>query len=706
MKRFVAYLLLFALLGASDSRLPYPAPPKDGTVDTYFGTAVPDPYRPLENIDAADVTAWVRAEQQLTRSYLDAIPQRDAIAAHMKSIANYEKISAPYHMRGQYFFTRNSGLQNQAVLYTMEGAHGTPRVLIDPNALSSDGTVALANVSPSWDARYLAYATQTSGSDWNTWHVRDIRTGKDLGDQLNWSKFSGASWMPDSKSFLYARYAEPKAGDERKGALYNQKIYLHRLGTLQSADTLFYARPDHPDWFIGTGVTLDGRYAFVSTNTGTSPNNRVSYIDLRDPKRTVHPIFADADASYGYVDNVGTTWYFQTTKDAPNGKVIVLDIRHPSVQRTILPESKSALEYVNTAGHHLFAGYLVDAHSAVREYDYQGELIREIALPGIGEAAGFGGFPNDSTVYYTFAGYTSPSVIYSYDIAAGRSAVYRRPKVDFDTTAYETKEVFYTSKDGTRVPMMISYKKGIKLDGNNPTLLYAYGGFDISITPSFSTIRATWLQMGGVYAVANLRGGEEYGEAWHQGGMLLKKQNVFDDFIAAAHYLIDNHYTSTPKLAINGGSNGGLLIGAVETQVPSLFGAAIPQVGVLDMLRFDKFTVGNAWIPEYGCATCSKEQFQNLLAYSPYQNVKTDTRYPPTLILTSDHDDRVFPAHSFKFAAAMQAAQAGDAPVLLRIESKAGHGAGIPLMKSINEYADIYAFLVKNLDMALPVDFR
>ncbi|HEV7180516.1 MAG TPA: prolyl oligopeptidase family serine peptidase [Candidatus Baltobacteraceae bacterium] len=706
MKRSISAVLVLALLGVSGAGFTYPAPPKDGTVTAYFGTNVRDPYRPLENIDAPAVTAWVRAEEQLTRSYLDAIPQRSIIAEHMKNMANYEKISAPDHMKNQYFFTRNSGLQNQSVLYTMEGPHGKPRVFIDPNALSADGTVALADDVPSWNARYVAYATQSSGSDWETWHVRSIRTGKDLADVLHWSKFGSASWMPDSRSFLYARYAEPKAGNERKGALYNQKIYLHRLGTPQSADTLFYSRRDHPDWFIGTSVTIDGRYAVMTTNEGTSPNNRVYYIDLHDPKRTVHAIFDKGDANYSYLDNVGSTWYFQTTKDAANGKVIALDPRDPSKVRTILPESKSALEYVGTAGHRMFAAYLVDAHSAVSEYDYQGKKLRDIALPGLGSASGFAGWPGDRTVYYSYAGYTSPGTIYSYDIASGKTALYRKPKVDFDARAFETREVFYTSKDGTRVPMMISYKKGLKLDGTNPTLLYAYGGFDISMTPSFSTIRTTWMQMGGIYAVASIRGGAEYGEAWHRAGMLLKKQNVFDDFIAAAHYLIDNHYTSTPKLAVNGASNGGLLIGAVETQVPELFGAAVPQVGVLDMLRFDKFTVGNAWIPEYGCATCSKDQFENLLRYSPYQNVKAGTHYPPTLILTSDHDDRVFPAHSFKFVAAMQAAQSGDAPVLLRIESKAGHGGGIPLMKSINEYADIYAFLMKNLDMTLPAGFH
>lgn len=685
--------------------LQYPPAPKDATVDTYFGVKVPDPYRPLENIDAPATLAWERAEEQLTRGYLDAIPARAAIAKHLTHIVDYEKIGAPWHVKNEYFYSYNSGLQNQNVLYTMTGPNGKPRALIDPNALSKDGTVALGATSVSTDARYIAYATQSAGSDWETWHVRNIATGKDLPDALHWSKFSGASWMPDNRSFLYARYATPKPGKERTSALYNQRIYLHRLGTPQSSDRLFYARPDHKDWFIGTTVTLDGRYALLSTNTGTSPNNRVYYIDLRSAKRVVRPIFAKADASYNYLDNAGTRFYFQTDANAPRGRVVSIDLRSPNVLHTVIPERAAALASVATAGHRFFASYLVDAHSAVRVYNYAGHFVREVPLPGIGSASGFDGWPDDRRVYYSYASWTTPGAIYSYDIASGKSTLYRRPHIAFDADEYQTDEVFYRSKDGTRIPMMIAHRKGIALDGSHPAILYGYGGFDIAMTPYFSTFIATWLQMGGIYAVANIRGGSEYGEAWHRAGMLANKQNVFDDFIAAAEYLKAKGYTSTAKLAIKGESNGGLLIGAVETQRPDLAGAALPGVGVLDMLRYDKFTVGNAWIPEYGCATCSKEQFEMLLRYSPLQNVRPGTHYPPTMIMTADHDDRVFPAHSFKFAATMQADQAGDAPILLRIESKAGHGGGTPISKSIDEYADIYAFLAENLHVEIPVGF-
>ncbi len=704
MRRFLAASsMAVILLGATALR--YPSAPKDGTIDTYYGVKVADPYRPLESIDSPTVVQWVEAEQKLTREYLDGIPVRDTIATHLKNLADYERVSAPYRMKNQYFFTRNTGLQNQSVLYTMTGPHGTPRVLIDPNALSSDGTVSLGGSQASWDAKYIAYATQTSGSDWLTWHVRDIATGQDLPDELKWSKFGDASWLPDDKSFLYPRYDQPAPGQERTAAASNQKIYLHRLGTPQSADTLVYARPDHPLWYLSASVTEDRRYVVLTTEEGTSPNNRVFYIDLYDPKRTVHPIFDSADANYNYIDNTGSRFYFQTTKDTPRGRVVAINLSAPGKLQTLIPQSDDALADVETAGGKMFANYSVDVHSTVKEYDYTGHYLRSVALPGPGDASGFGGWRNDKTVYYTFSSYTTPTSIYSYDIPSGNSALYRKPRVDFDSSQFETKEVFYKSKDGTRVPLWIFYRKGLKLDGNNPTILYAYGGFDISITPAFSTFRATWLQMGGVYAVANIRGGSEYGEAWHEAGMLANKQNVFDDFIAAAQYLIDNKYTSTPKLAINGGSNGGLLIGAVEVQRPDLFGAAIPQVGVLDMLRFDKFTVGNGWIPEYGCATCGESDFKWLVKYSPLQNVKPAS-YPATLIMTADHDDRVFPAHSFKFAATMQSMQTGDAPILLRIESKAGHGGGTPISKSIDEYADMYSFLVKNLDVEVPQDFK
>ncbi|HEY8322714.1 MAG TPA: prolyl oligopeptidase family serine peptidase [Candidatus Baltobacteraceae bacterium] len=682
----------------------YPPAPKGDVTDTYFGTVVPDPYRWLESIDSPQTVAWVAAEGALTRSYLDAIPQRAAIARHLRALANYEKIGAPSHVGNQYFYYYNSGLQNQSVLYTMTGSHGRPRVLIDPNTLSTDGTVALGSTATTNDAKYIAYSTQSSGSDWQTWHVRAIATGKDLPDTLLWSKFSGASWLADDSGFYYSRYPAPKAGETFKGALSGQTVYFHKLGTPQSADTVFFANPTHPQEYNSAFVTLDGRYVLIYVSGGSTINNDVYYVDRMERGRPVHPLFVKRDAQYGYVDNVGSHFLFTTTLGAPNTKIVALDLAKPAVLTTVIPQAKQALQGVSTAGHRMFAQYLTDAHSAVKVYDYSGRLIRTVALPGLGTASGFDGWPTDSTVYYTYSGYTSPAITYAYDIAAGTSRLYRKPKIAFDAAQYTTKEVFYTSKDGTRVPMMISYKKGLALDGTNPTILYGYGGFDIAMTPHFSTTIATWLGMGGVYAVANIRGGSEYGEAWHQGGMLANKQNVFDDFIAAAQYLIANKYTSTPKLAINGGSNGGLLMGAVENQRPDLFGAVVAQVGVMDMLRFDKFTVGHGWISDYGCSTCSPDQFKTLYAYSPLHNVKPQA-YPATLVMTADHDDRVFPAHSFKYTAAMQAAQTGDAPILLRVETKSGHGGGAPISMTINEWADIYAFLVKNLDVTVPASY-
>ncbi len=707
MKRLVvACAVIAALLGpcvaVAASTIVYPAAPKGDVTDTYFGTVVPDPYRWLETYSPQTI-AWIKDEGALTRSYLDAIPQRAAIATHLRKLANYEKIGAPSHVGNQYFYYYNSGLQNQAVLYTMTGPHGKAHILLDPNAFSSDGTVALGSTATTDDAKYMAYSTQASGSDWQTWHVRKVATGKDLADTLVWSKFSGASWLPDDSGFYYDRYPAPKAGGTFKAALTGQTIYFHKLGTPQSADTLFY-KSAHPEDYVGAFVTLDGRYVVISVSGGTTINSDVYYVDRKEKGRPVHALFAKRDAQYGYVDNVGTRFIFTTTRKAPNTKVIAVDLRSPSVLATIVPQAKQALQSVSTAGHRLFAQYLTDAHSAVKIYDYNGRFIRDVALPGLGTAGGFDGWPNDRSVYYSYAGYTSPPVTYAYDIASGNSSVYRKPKIAFDAPLYTTKEIFYTSKDGTRVPMMISYRKGLKLDGTNPTILYGYGGFDVPITPHFSTTIATWLAMGGVYAVANIRGGSEYGEAWHRGGMLANKQNVFDDFIAAAEYLIAKKYTSTPKLAINGGSNGGLLMGAVENQRPDLFGAVVAQVGVMDMLRFDKFTVGHGWVSDYGCSTCSAAQFKTLYAYSPLHNVRP-VAYPPTLVMTADHDDRVFPAHSFKYTAAMQAAQTGAAPILLRVETKSGHGGGAPIAMTINEWADVYAFLVKNLNVTVPKNF-
>ncbi len=690
---------------AAAGGLAYPQPPTDGTVDTYYGLQVPDPYRPLESIDAPATRAWVEAESALARNYLEAIPQRAAIKARLQSIVNYERYGLPFHMRDRYFYLYNSGLQNQSVLFTMQGLSGTPHVLIDPNALSTDGSVTVGGESPSWNARYLAYATQTSGSDWQTWHVREVASGKDLPDTLQWSKFASAAWLPDDGGFFYERYPQPASGETYKGALYDHAVYFHKLGTPESADSRFYYRPEHKNWLYGTQVTEDGRYLVLTVSANTSINTRIGYVDLHAPKRAVRELLWKNDAQWSYVANVGPVFYFTTTLGAPNSRVVAVDVRHPGRMRTVVAESSYALQSASVVGKRLILSYLVDAHASVKVYDERGRFVRSVSLPGLGDATGFGGISTDRSTFYVYSGWTTPPTTYLYDVASGKSTVYRKPHIDFDPSQYETKEVFYRSQDGTRVPMMVSFRRGTRFDGTAPTILYGYGGFDIPMTPYFSSSIATWMQMGGIYAVANIRGGSEYGEAWHHAGMLGNKQHVFDDFIAAAEYLIAQKYTLTPKLAIKGESNGGLLIGAVETQRPDLFGAAVPGVGVLDMLRFDKFTIGNFWIPEYGCSSCGKADFEWLSKYSPYANVRPKTVYPPTLIMTSDHDDRVFPAHSFKFAAKMQADQAGSAPILLRIQLKAGHGGSTTLAQSIDSTADVYAFLVKNLGMTLPADF-
>ena len=712
MKKSIAMILALVFVCALPPRTraqaappAYPDAPRGSVTDTYFGTHVPDPYRWLEEIDSPQTRAWVTAEAALSASYFDAIPERAALYRHIKNMANYERIGAPYHVKNHYFYTYNSGLQNQAVLYTMDGPHGKPRILIDPNKLSTDGTVALGPTAVSSDGARIAYATQAAGSDWETWHVRSVANGADTGDAIEWSKFSGASWLKDGSGFYYSRYAAPTTGATFKSALYGQQVYFHKLGTPQAADALVYQDPAHKDYFFSADVTDDGRYVVLSQSGGKSYNTRLYYKDARATGNAFRPLLARGDAQYTFVDNTGPMFYVETDKNAPNHRLISVDVRNPARVRTIIPETSSALQGVSTAGKQLFAHYLQDAHSTVKQYTQAGRLVRVVALPGIGTAGGFSGQREDRTAYYTFSGYTSPPVTYRYGLASGKSEVYRKAHIAFKEAQYVTDEVFYRSKDGTRVPLMIAHRKGLKLDGSNPAILYAYGGFDIAITPGFSTNTATWLQMGGIYAVANLRGGSEYGEAWHHAGMLAHKQRVFDDYIAAAQYLISKGYTSTPKLAAKGESNGGLLIGAVETQRPDLFGVALPGVGVLDMLRFQDFTIGNAWISEYGCSTCSKGQFQTLLQYSPYHNVKDGTRYPPTLISTADHDDRVFPAHSFKFAAAMQHAQAGAAPVLLRVDTRSGHGGGKPITKVVGDYADIYAFLLKNMHLSLPAGF-
>jgi prolyl oligopeptidase len=677
----------------------YPPARKSDQTDNYHGVKVADPYRWLEDLDSPETREWVEAENKLTFGFLESIPARTAIKDRLTKLWNYEKYGIPFKEGHRYFYTRNSGLQNQAVLYTVTALDAEPQMVLDPNTLSADGTVAVSGLQVSPDGKLLAYSLSASGSDWQEWKVRDVETSKDLSDHLQWVKFSGVSWSRDGKGFFYSRYDEPKA-DALKATNYFQKVYYHKLRTPQSEDVLVYERPDQKDWLFGGLVTDDGNYLIITIYQGTDVKSRVYYKDLKAKEAPVVKLLDDFDAAYSFVGNEGSRLWFQTDLQAPRGKVIEVDVNKPARGnwKVVVPEGKETLQATTFVNNKFVANYLKDAYTQVKVYDTAGKLVNEVAFPGIGSAEGFGGKATDKETFYSFTGFTTPNTIYRYDMTTGKSTVFRQPKVDFNPAVYETKQVFYTSKDGTKVPMFITHKKGLKLDGNNPTYLYGYGGFNVSLSPAFSVGNLVWMEMGGVYAQPNLRGGGEYGEEWHQQGMKLKKQNVFDDFITAAQWLIDNKYTSTPKLAIGGGSNGGLLVGAALTQRPDLFGATLPQVGVMDMLRFQKFTIGWAWVSDYGSSD-NAEDFKALYAYSPLHNIKPGTSYPPTMITTADHDDRVWPGHSFKFAAALQAAQAGSAPVLIRIETKAGHGAGKPTTKVIEDIADRWAFLVKTLDM-------
>jgi prolyl oligopeptidase len=697
-------LLCIAALLANNApsltKLDYPKAKRVDQVDDYHGTKVADPYRWLEDTDSPDTLAWVQAENKLTFGYLDQIPYRKAIHDRLTKLWNYERFGVPEQRGGRYFYQHNNGLQNQSVLLVAESLNAEPRVLLDPNMLSTDGTVALSGEAISDDGKLLAYGTAASGSDWMEWHVRDVDSGKDLSDLIKWVKFSGASWTKDGKGFYYSRYDEPKHDTAMRDANYFQKLYYHRLGATQTEDQLIYERPDNKELGFNGTVTDDGHYLIITVWQGTSPKNRLYYKDLSRPDSQVLKLLDDFDAQYEFVDNDGPVFWFKTDLDATRSRLIAIDTRSPERARwkTIIPESAETMQRVSVIDNKFLVEYLKDARSEIRVHDLEGKILRSIDLPGIGTAQGFTGKRKDKETFYAFTSFTVPTTIYRYDPEKGASSVFRQPKVDFDSSRYETKQVFYKSKDGTRIPMFLTYKKGMKLDGQNRVLLYAYGGFDISLTPAFSVPNLVWLEMGGVYAQPNLRGGGEYGEEWHLAGTKLHKQNVFDDFIAAAEWLIANHYTTSSDLAIYGRSNGGLLIGACLTQRPDLYGATLPGVGVMDMLRFQKFTIGWAWTPDYGSSD-DPEQFKALYAYSPLHNLKPGTKYPPTLITTADHDDRVVPGHSFKFAATMQADQAGPAPVLIRVETKAGHGAGKPISKQIEEISDSWSFVAQNFNM-------
>jgi len=694
-------LLVCLALSAADAATPsYPTTTKVDVVDDYHGTKVADPYRWLED-DARtseQVRAWIEAENKVTFSFLEAIPQREPIRKRLTELWNYERYSVPTRVGERYDFFKNDGLQNQFVLYGTERLDGMPVKILDPNTWSADGTVALAGTSFSEDGRYLAYAKAVAGSDWSEWTVRDLTTGHDLPDRVEWTKFSDASWTKDGRGFFYSRFDAPPEEERFQALNKNQKVFYHRVGTQQAQDVLVYARPDQPEWGFGTSVSEDGRYLVLNVWKGTDRRNLVYYRDLAEPYGLPVELVGSWEHEYSFLGNDGPVLYFLTDLDAPRRRVVAIDTRYPSGRREVIPQAAWALENVNVVGNLFVASYLKDAVTFVRLYRMDGTHVRDVEMPGLGTASGFGGRRDQLETFYSYASYNRPATTYRYDLLSGKSEPWKQPKVAFDPEAFEVRQVFSTSKDGTRVPMFLAFKKGTKPDGARPTLLYGYGGFNASMTPSFSVGRLAWMEMGGVLAVPNLRGGGEYGEDWHRAGTKLLKQNVFDDFVSAAEWLVANRWTKPEKLAIAGASNGGLLVGACLTQRPDLFGAALPAVGVMDMLRFHKFTAGRYWVDDYGSSDDPAE-FRALYAYSPYHNIRKGTKYPATLVTTADTDDRVVPGHSFKFAAALQAANAGDKPILIRIETRAGHGGGKPTSKQIEESADQYAFLVKSLGM-------
>jgi prolyl oligopeptidase len=684
----------------AEKRMTYPESARVDHVDVYHGVKVSDPYRWLEDLDSEATRAWVMEQNKVTMAFLDAIPERDAIRERLKELWNYERYGVPFKAGGRYFYTRNDGLQNQAVLYWLDRLDAEPRIVLDPNTLSEDGTVALAGTSISEDGKLLAYGLSSSGSDWQEWKVREIETGRDLTDRLQWVKFSGAAWTHDHKGFFYSRYDEPREGGRLEDTNFYQKLYYHRLGTPQSEDELIYHRPDQKEVGFGAAVTEDGRYLVIHAWKGTETNNGIFYKDLQTPGSKVVELLRDFDASYIFLGNEGPVFWFRTDLAAPRGRLVAVDTRNPGREswKELIPEAKETLQGVACLNDTFVVEYLKDAHAQIRMFSLEGRFLRELELPGLGSVVGFSGRRRDKETFYGFTSFTSPGTIFRYDLTTGRSTVFREPRIKgFDPTTYETKQVFFTSRDGTRVPMFITHKKGLKLDGSSPAYLFGYGGFNVSLTPSFSLPQIVWMERGGVFAVANLRGGGEYGEDWHLAGSKLKKQNVFDDFIAASEWLIANGYTGKGRLAIAGQSNGGLLTAASMVQRPDLFGAVVVGVGVLDMLRFHKFTIGWGWVSDYGSPD-DPEEFKALYAYSPYHNLKPGTAYPATLITTADHDDRVVPAHSFKFAAALQAANGGPNPTLIRIETRAGHGSGKPTSKKIEEAADELGFLFKVLE--------
>jgi prolyl oligopeptidase len=707
--RLFVGIILFGLLfsgcqkqsatGTQPTRLIYPRARKDSIVDVYHGVKVPDPYRWLEDADSAETQAWVAEQNKLTSDFLAAVAAKEKIKTRLTNLLNYPRYSAPSKKGGRYFFWKNDGLQNQSVFYMQEALWSQPSVVINPNLLSTDGTVAVTRAALSKDGTLLAYALSRRGSDQQEIKIRNIDTGEDYNEVLEWCRYTSIAWKHNKEGFFYNRYPEPNTVPPEDATNYN-RVYWHKLETPQSEDILIYERPDNKELHLAPSITEDGEYLILHVYHGTDPKNRVYYRQTEMSEPFVL-LLDDADAGYDFIGNVGRVFYFETDLSAPRGKVIAIDTRNPAKEnwRTVLPQQKDVIDYVGLINNSFVVIYLHDVHHQVKIYTLDGVFVRQVALPTLGRIKGLSGRQDDTEMFFSFTSFLFPTTNYRYDFLTNKLTVLQEPEIDFDTSGYETKQVFYSSKDGTRIPMFITHKKGLKLDGNNPTLLYGYGGFNISLKPSFSVSALAWLEQGGIYAVANLRGGGEYGEEWHEAGMLEKKQNVFEDFIGAAEFLCEKKYTKARKLAVRGGSNGGLLVAACMLQRPDLFGSVVCQVPVADMLRYHKFTVGHHWVPEYGNAEESPEHFKFLYAYSPLHNIRSGVEYPPILVTSADTDDRVVPAHAKKFVAALQEISTGKNPILLRVETKAGHGRGKPITKLLEEQADIYAFLFKTLNI-------
>ena len=710
MKKIILPFIILSLIACKEDKdqkketqknkiaLNYPETKKVDTVNTYFGTEVKDPYRWLEDDRSEETEAWVKSENKVTFDYLNQIPYRDSLKQRLSKLWNYEKVSAPYKEGDYTYFSKNNGLQNQYVIYRYKTGEdpSTAEVFLDPNKFSEDGTTSLGGMSFSEDGKTLAYAISEGGSDWRKVIVMNAETKEITEDTLVDIKFSGMSWKAN-EGFFYSSYDKPK-GSELSAKTDQHKLYYHKLGTSQKEDELIFGGNEaEKHRYVGGSVTEDNKYLLIRASVSTS-GNKLFLKDLENPEAELKTIIGTTETDTYVIENEGSKLYLVTNKNAPNKKIVTVDAANPSPENWVdfIPETENVLS-PSTGGGYFFAEYMEDAVSAVKQYDYEGNLVREVDLPGLGSVGGFGGKKEEKELYFSFTNYITPGSIYKYNIEEGTSELYRKPEIDFKAEDYESRQVFFTSKDGTKVPMIITHKKGIELNGKNPTILYGYGGFNISLTPSFSITNVVWMEQGGIYAVPNLRGGGEYGKEWHDAGIKTKKQNVFDDFISAAEYLIENKYTSQEFLAVRGGSNGGLLVGATMTQRPDLMKVALPAVGVLDMLRYHTFTAGAGWAYDYGTAEDSKEMFEYLYNYSPVHNIKDGVEYPATLVTTGDHDDRVVPAHSFKFAAELQKKQTGNNPVLIRIETNAGHGAGTPVSKTIEQYADIYGFTLWNM---------